>query len=95
VSRAGGRKPRWAASGRELFYLADNGEVMVVPILSAEPLEVGLPERLFHLTGLLDYDAHPDGERFVVVRRSVSSQSTEIRVVQDWFGELERLVPSS
>ncbi len=95
VSTAGGHRPRWAANGTELFYMTENDEVMVVSILTAESLRVGQPERLFQLPGLVDYDAHPDGRRFVVVQRGASPETTQINVVQNWFEELKRLVPTN
>ena len=95
VSTAGGHRPRWSADGTELFYLTADGEIMAVPMLSEESSPVAPPERLFQLPGTVDYDAHPDGKRFVMIQRSASSESSQINVVQNWFEELKRLVPSN
>ena len=39
------------------------------------------------------YDVSPDGQRFLVVRAIETDEDIEIIVVQNWFSELERLVP--
>ena len=41
---------------------------------------------------LLNYDIHPDGQRFVMVK-GVGNPDTQIVLVENWFEELERLVP--
>ena len=45
----------------------------------------GLPKRVFDVT--------PDGQRFLVVDAPDTSRD-EIVVVENWFAELERLVPT-
>ena len=40
------------------------------------------------------YDVSHDGERFLMIRLPVSDPETEIVVVQNWFEELTRLVPT-
>ncbi len=39
----------------------------------------------------VDYDVAPGNERFVVV---ADRSTTELKVVFNWFNELERLVPT-
>ena len=42
------------------------------------------------LADLVDYDIHPDGERFAVLQSGGSSAATsQIHVVLNWFGELK------
>jgi hypothetical protein len=42
-----------------------------------------------------NYDVAPDGERFLMIRSVENVSATEqIVVVQNWFEELERLVPT-
>ncbi len=54
--------------------------------------ELGQPERLFQLSDMIDYDIHPDGERFAVLQRGdTSSATSRINVVLNWFEELNRL----
>ena len=44
------------------------------------------------------YDVSPDGERFLMLKEDASSQDTSTEpyfiVVQNWFEELRRLVPT-
>ena len=41
------------------------------------------------------YDIFPDGERFLMVKDAPDQTSTaDIILVQNWFQELERLVPT-
>ena len=42
------------------------------------------------------YDISPDGERFLMIKESASDEksSTEFILVQNWFEELKRLVPT-
>ena len=40
------------------------------------------------------YDVAPDG-RFLMIRAEESSEPAQINVVLNWFGELERLVPTN
>lgn len=74
ISSGGGREPRWAASGGELFYRGPAG-LTVVAVGSGPTLGVGTPEVLFddapYQVGLhaAGYDVSPDAQRFAMVRR--------------------------
>jgi hypothetical protein len=97
ISSEGGVQPVWARSGREIFY-RNADKMMAVPIEPGSPFRAGKPALLFEgsfhsaefPTGLY-YDVAPDGERFVMVQETMP---TQIHVVQNWFSELERLVPT-
>ena len=44
------------------------------------------------------YDIHPDGERFIVleeVAEETVDPTARLALVQNWFQELERLVPTN
>ena len=41
-----------------------------------------------------NYDVNPDGQRFLMVQTVDDPAPTQIRVVLNWFKELERLVPT-
>ena len=56
------------------------------------------PQRLFEIPNmapLVNFDVHPDGERFVVVR-SVDSESntTQVNVVLNWLQERAEREPA-
>ena len=103
ISRGGGREPVWSPQGRELFYESfPPGEMMAVSIETERAFTYGSPKLLF--TGIHDagagvgrqHDIHPDGQRFLMLKEVGTTEETqqEILVVQNWFEELRRLVPT-
>jgi Tol biopolymer transport system component len=103
ISPEGGDSPRWARSGRELFY-RNVDKMMAVDIEAKAALHPGRPKFLFeghYLTsppGLQPgpgYDVSPDGKRFLMIKAgSEQPATTQLQVVQDWFEELKRRVPA-
>jgi serine/threonine-protein kinase len=101
ISGDGGTEPVWAPRGQELFYR--NGEAMMVVGIKTEPtFTAGSPVVLF--TGrytmggtVVDYDISPDGQRFLMMKAAdeEEGQPGQINVVQNWFEELKRLVPTN
>jgi serine/threonine-protein kinase len=100
ISTDGGTEPLWARNGRELFYR--NEDKMVVVAIATEPVfKVGTRKVLFKvlfeksrmsLPVHAQYDIHPDGERFVMIKREEVS-SPQLIVVLNWFEELKHRVP--
>ena len=93
VSRGGGSQPLWAATG-ELFFVSD-GQMMVVATDTTGELWLGEPQALFparfHRSWFArGYDVTPDGQRFVMAVTPEGAEPREIRVVLDWFEEVER-----
>src|SRR6185436_2626009 len=65
VSTDGGQSPRWARSGRELFYR--NGDrMMAVAVEPGPAFRAGTPKMLFEGRYDFGYDVAPDGKRFLV-----------------------------
>lgn len=104
VSVDGGLYPQWSRDGRELFYQSPDGsQLMTVSVHNNSGLSFGEPRVLFEgpylrsLDGGLSYAVSPDASRFLMVRKSNIHplRSTELVVVQNWFEELKRLVPTS
>jgi len=91
VSSGGGREPRWASSGRELFYRSQEGMVAVA-VSTSPSFRVGRGTVLFDDKSYLAhpygaaYDVHPDGRRFLMIRRG--SESPQVVVVLNWFDQL-------
>jgi len=106
VSRAGGSRPLWARSGRELFYLAPPAQsatgvaMMAVPIEPGPAFRAGNPTKLFGgsyfaaLNGRT-YDVSSDGQRFLMVKDKTTSPriANRIIVVENFFEELKRRAP--
>jgi serine/threonine-protein kinase len=95
VSRTGGVTPRWGSNG-ELYYWNRN-QLVAVPVTTGPRLEIGEPSVLFEIDRYWDtvnhgYAVSPDGEHFVMTRIPEELKPREIRVVLNWFSELDRLV---
>jgi serine/threonine-protein kinase len=98
VSVGGGDGPVWTVGGRELVYRSADGHVVSVRF-SMGPAgvpQVGRPEALFAdvygaAVGRMshpDYDAFPDGSRFVMLGSQQDEGIGELSVVLNWFEEL-------
>ncbi len=73
VSTTGGRLPVWSRDGRELFFIADDGQLMSSSTkASGEAFEFTAPKALLRTRMLADsgsfheYDVSPDGEKFLI-----------------------------
>ncbi len=86
VSTNSGSQPRWRADGKELFYLALNGEMMSVDM--SDPVTPAAPRRLFEsrlwVSPVDDqYDVTPDGQRFLMIVPE-RQQATRLTVLTNW-----------
>jgi eukaryotic-like serine/threonine-protein kinase len=106
VSVGGGREPIWAQNG-DLFYRSLDGERMFAVQIATQPtLKVGTPVPLFqgpfYIPGTgsprPQYDVTAGGERLLMLTTRSSTDSSPARprivIVQGWFEELRRLVPT-
>jgi eukaryotic-like serine/threonine-protein kinase len=100
ISTEGGTEPVWNPNGGELFYRS--GERMMAVAIATQPsFTAGKPRMLFKgqyvptVTTPPNYDVSPDGQRFLMLKSSEEEQkATQIVVVQNWFEELKRRVPT-
>jgi hypothetical protein len=98
ISRNGGNEPAWRDDGTELFYrgFTAGGQpvMMAVRVQGGDTFAVTARDELFSLTDYVgtaphaNYDISPDGEHFVMVRRS---PSTRIMIIQNLPALVERL----
>jgi serine/threonine-protein kinase len=102
ISTGSGTRPLWARSGKELFYVGPSGAVMSVAVEGGSTFRSGSPTRLLEGPYFLNagnkgrtYDVSPDGQRFLMIKVGRGSAPTSIIVVQHWFEELKRLVPTN
>jgi Tol biopolymer transport system component len=95
ISTDGGQDPLWSPDGSTIYYWYGN-DVWAVSVDTRDGVRAGRPRRLFgteELRGRVwDYDLHPDGDRFVVLRSELA-RTSPIEVVLHWFDELEERVP--
>ncbi|MFY9530722.1 MAG: protein kinase [Candidatus Acidiferrales bacterium] len=101
ISTEGGTEPAWNPNGRELFYRSGD-KMMAVEIATQPSFAAGKPRMLFEgryepaPAPIANYDVSPDGQRFLMLKRSESAGEapTQINVVLNWFEELKRRVPT-
>ena len=103
ISTEGGNAPRWARSGREMFYR--NGDKMMAVDIETKPVfRAGVPRVLFEgryeaspggLQPGAGYDVSADGKHFLMIK-SDAAQTTpgQVQVVHNWFEELRRRAPA-
>jgi serine/threonine-protein kinase len=102
VSTGGGSGPRWARSGKELFYLGNEGAVMRVGVAGETTFRADTPTQLFRgpyfrRAEFRTYDVSPDGKRFLMIKEGNPDEVAappSLILVQNWFEELKRLVPT-
>jgi len=107
VSTNGGTRPEWRRDGRELFYFREDtgsgAEVVAVPIEPGDTFRSGAPVTLFRGHYLAQqsqrgiYDVTADGQRFLMIKRAedgAAANAPQIVIVENWFEELKRLVPT-
>ncbi len=91
ISTEGGTEPLWSPDAREIFYR--RGDELVAVTVETQPVfRVGASQVLFegpyvpnpHHT---NYDIHPDGDRFIMVRSAEGER--QVVVVLNWTAELE------
>jgi Tol biopolymer transport system component len=96
ISTDGGAQVRWRADGRELFYIAADGRLMVVPIQyssDGKSVEPGAPVPLFATraggaaisVNKQAYVVSPDGQRFLM--SVVEETASPIAVILNWKGK--------
>ena len=93
VSTSGGSGPKWAHSGRELFYESAALELVALEVVPAETFVMGERRVLFSTQGYIGpYDVTADDQQFVMIRLTGAGQSGELIVVENWFEELRARV---
>jgi dipeptidyl aminopeptidase/acylaminoacyl peptidase len=103
LSAAGGFRPVWAPNGRELFYEAPGGAIMVVQIDAVGGVwkTAGNPAKIVdgrYVTSggsIRNFDVSADGKRLLMVKEAAAGPGStpQIVVVQNWTEELKRLAP--
>ena len=103
--------PAWSRDGRELYYRSGS-QFLVVDVTTEPTFEVSVPVLLFDevdytgsafLGAFRNWDVHPDGSRFLMVRQGGGGQSAggpggggavsafnEVYLVTNWFEELRQ-----
>jgi serine/threonine-protein kinase len=107
ISTSGGTRPLWSRDGRELFYLSPtDSSLMRVVVERGATWTASTPGRVLDRAVPFistyagrSYDVSPDGQRFLmpdyVMPSNSSTGPASLVVVQHWFEELKRLVPTN
>jgi serine/threonine protein kinase/Tol biopolymer transport system component len=108
VSVGGGFYPRWSADGSRLYFVSPSGGAITASVLMEAVVETEpsfsnqTPVALFPFTsaGYRAYDVSGDGERFLMLKvgaaddADASAAEPRVIIVENWFEELKRLVPT-
>jgi eukaryotic-like serine/threonine-protein kinase len=92
VSLNGGQEPRWARSGKELFYRTRSGEIMAAEVTLGATFSARPPRALFVAPNMATdpfhhaYAVGRDG-RFLMINQS-ANENGELVMVFNWFDEL-------
>jgi Tol biopolymer transport system component len=94
VSNNGGAQVRWRPDGKELFYIALDGQLMSVPIrlTDSQTVEAGTPVALFatHVGGAGQgpvpeyYSVSPDGKQFLMNTIVTEAGNSPLTVILNW-----------
>jgi len=91
VSNGGGSFPRWSRDGKELFYRALDGTLMVASVRNVpQSLEFRTPSALFRVSepqGIVcyPYDVAADGQRILtLVPSKAGGDSPSLTVLVNW-----------
>jgi len=93
ISRDGGREPLWSHEGDEIFYRSPDGNLVRAAVTAGETFSVGQRTVLFSAEDYstnpnhTSYDISPDGQRFLMVRRT--GGSPDLIFVQNWLTEVQ------
>jgi len=104
VSTLGGLIPIWSPNRKELFYRTPDGKVMVAQyrvhsdIFSVEKPQLWFDGPILDVGANRNFDIHPDGQRFAILKLSDSRTETKydrVTFISNFFDELRRLAPIS
>ena len=96
VSNAGGEEPLWSRDGKSLYYRYE-GRFLRVAIEAGPVFQSGMPTHLFD--GVLNlrsdtgisYDAHPSGDRFLMVQSADQASRGSVRLITHWADQLRTI----
>jgi dipeptidyl aminopeptidase/acylaminoacyl peptidase len=96
VSESGGNFARWRRDGKELFYRAPDGRLMVASVRPVgRGLEFGKPDALFRITEpggahTYPYDVSPDAQRILALTNGSEDNPSSLTVLMNWRSGLKQ-----
>jgi hypothetical protein len=104
ISTGGGQYPKWSRDGKMLYYRTNNtnSRIMVVAYTVSGDMFRAEKPQLWSTgqftdrgLGVYNFDLHPDGKRFAVLRAPGTGEAAvmnKVVIVQNWFEELKAKV---
>ncbi len=100
VSTDGGMGPRWGREGKELYYRAPNGKVMVADVAAGPTFQTGTPKPLFQAPPDLSepgalysspvWDVTSDGNRFLIPAPVAETSPAPFTVILNWTSLIKK-----
>jgi serine/threonine protein kinase/Tol biopolymer transport system component len=104
ISSGGGLDPKWSRNGKELFYRTPDSKIMVATYTTsgdsfhADKPQLWSPGQFTDRGGgIFNFDLHPDGKRFAVLKTPGTEQTAAVNKVNfifNFFDQLRRIVPT-
>jgi serine/threonine protein kinase len=96
LSNGGGDQPKWRSDGKELFYLAPDGKIMVTSVNLGASFDASTPTALFQAnpremnatSEQANYDVSTDGQRFLI-NTQLKAGTMSMSVVLNWTQKLK------
>jgi Tol biopolymer transport system component len=102
ISTGGGVAPKWSRNGKELFYRTTDSKIMVVTYTAsgdsfhADKPQLWSPGQFTDRGANYNFDLHPDGKRFAVLKAPSTEPAPVVNKVSfifNFFDEIRRKVP--
>jgi Tol biopolymer transport system component len=103
ISTGGGLYPLWSRDGKEFFYRTEDSKIMVVTYTAsgdsfqADKPQLWSPGQFTERgLGFYNFDLHPDGKRFAVLKAPGTEQAAAVNKVSfifNFFDEIRRKLP--
>jgi hypothetical protein len=94
VSPAGGVQARWRADGKELFFVAPDGQLMSAEIgITGADAKIGAVRPLFGTLLIgngYQYDVSADGQRFLGILPNEQAAPQPLTLLQNWTAGLKK-----
>lgn len=83
VSREGGSRSFWSATGDRLYFVSPSGRWLQVVDVSSDPTRFSTPRRLFRISGFRSLSARPEGG-FAALQVSGGEQQGGYEIWLNW-----------
>jgi dipeptidyl aminopeptidase/acylaminoacyl peptidase len=97
VSTDGGGDAQWRADGQELFYIAEDRQLMAVPVKASASFERGDPRSLFDTgmqphwgTSRNHYSVSRNGQQFLLMTPVADDRSSPFTIIVNWAAKLPK-----